>query len=228
LKGVLVRSQEDSEQAALNLERTEFASDDLGERRELTAIYVSRGLDTALAKEVAKQLMAHDALGAHGMNSISAGCISECSILRSRESQSRRPRSASSRAPTDPDLDTLHAVIMNRYDVLVRFATSLQRTFAKEHDVLRRTAPRDARALRDVERCATTGGGLPPGFAEQLLLPFVQAGPDKSGLGRGLSICRRAVDANNGLLSVRDIQGSGCILTICLPRHRLPTPDLPA
>jgi hypothetical protein len=48
LKGVLVRSQEDSEQAALNLERTEFASDDLGERRELTAIYVSRGLDTAL------------------------------------------------------------------------------------------------------------------------------------------------------------------------------------
>ena len=59
---VSVRSQADSEHAALNLERTELASDDLGERRELTAIYVSRGLDPALAKEVAEQLMVHDAL----------------------------------------------------------------------------------------------------------------------------------------------------------------------
>jgi VIT1/CCC1 family predicted Fe2+/Mn2+ transporter len=67
---VSVRSQADSEQAALNLERTELASDDLGERRELTAIYVSRGLDPALAKEVAEQLMAHDALGAHARDEL--------------------------------------------------------------------------------------------------------------------------------------------------------------
>jgi len=62
---VSVRSQADSEQAALNLERAELEADDQGERRELTAIYVSRGLDSALAKQVADQLMAHDALGAH-------------------------------------------------------------------------------------------------------------------------------------------------------------------
>ena len=67
---VSVRSQADSENAALNLERTELASDDLGERRELTAIYVSRGLDPALAKEVAEQLMAHDALGAHARDEL--------------------------------------------------------------------------------------------------------------------------------------------------------------
>jgi VIT1/CCC1 family predicted Fe2+/Mn2+ transporter len=67
---VSVRSQADSEQAALNLERTELAADDQGERRELTAIYVARGLDPALAKQVAEQLMAHDALGAHARDEL--------------------------------------------------------------------------------------------------------------------------------------------------------------
>ncbi|MGZ5127596.1 MAG: VIT1/CCC1 transporter family protein [Burkholderiales bacterium] len=67
---VSVRSQADSEQAALNLERTELEVDDPGERRELTAIYVSRGLEPALAKQVAEQLMAHDALGAHARDEL--------------------------------------------------------------------------------------------------------------------------------------------------------------
>ncbi|MGH8699862.1 MAG: VIT1/CCC1 transporter family protein [Burkholderiales bacterium] len=67
---VSVRSQADSEQAALNLERAELAADDPGERRELTAIYVSRGLDPALAHQVAEQLMAHDALGAHARDEL--------------------------------------------------------------------------------------------------------------------------------------------------------------
>src|SRR5512132_4209209 len=62
---VSVRSQADSEEAALNLERTELEADAHAEHRELTAIYVARGLDPALAKQVAEQLMAHDALGAH-------------------------------------------------------------------------------------------------------------------------------------------------------------------
>ena len=67
---VSVRSQADSEQAALNLERAELEADDQGERRELTAIYISRGLDSALAKQVADQLMAHDALGAHARDEL--------------------------------------------------------------------------------------------------------------------------------------------------------------
>ena len=62
---VSVRSQADSEQAALEQERGELETDDQGERRELAAIYVRRGLDPTLAKQVAEQLMAHDALGAH-------------------------------------------------------------------------------------------------------------------------------------------------------------------
>jgi VIT1/CCC1 family predicted Fe2+/Mn2+ transporter len=67
---VSVRSQADSELAAIDLERAELAADDQGERRELTAIYVGRGLDPGLAKQVAAQLMAHDALGAHARDEL--------------------------------------------------------------------------------------------------------------------------------------------------------------
>jgi len=67
---VSVRSQADSEQAAISLEREELEADDHGERRELAAIYVGRGLDPALAKQVAEQLMAHDALGAHARDEL--------------------------------------------------------------------------------------------------------------------------------------------------------------
>ena len=67
---VSVRSQADSEEAALNLERRELETDDQGEHRELTAIYVGRGLDPVLASQVATQLMAHDALGAHARDEL--------------------------------------------------------------------------------------------------------------------------------------------------------------
>jgi VIT1/CCC1 family predicted Fe2+/Mn2+ transporter len=62
---VSVHSQADIENAALDQEKAELEGDYAGESRELTEIYQSRGLDGALAKQVADQLMAHDALGAH-------------------------------------------------------------------------------------------------------------------------------------------------------------------
>lgn len=65
------------------------------------------------------------------------------------------------------------------------------------------------------------GGGLPPGTAEQMFQPFTQFGSDKSGLGLGLAIARRSVELNDGVLSVRDVPGAGCIFTISLPRHAL-------
>jgi VIT1/CCC1 family predicted Fe2+/Mn2+ transporter len=67
---VSVCSQADSEKAALDLERRELETDRTGEHRELTAIYISRGLDPALARQVAEQLMAHDALGAHARDEL--------------------------------------------------------------------------------------------------------------------------------------------------------------
>jgi VIT1/CCC1 family predicted Fe2+/Mn2+ transporter len=67
---VSVHSQADTEQADLALERTEIKADNAGEHKELTAIYVARGLDPALAKQVAEQLMAHDAVGAHARDEL--------------------------------------------------------------------------------------------------------------------------------------------------------------
>ena len=67
---VSVHSQADTEQAELELERTELKTDDKGEHKELAAIYVARGLDPSLAKQVAQQLMAHDALGAHARDEL--------------------------------------------------------------------------------------------------------------------------------------------------------------
>jgi len=74
----------------------------------------------------------------------------------------------------------------------------------------------DSRVVIEVEdHC----GGLPPGASDRLLLPFVQSGGDRSGLGLGLDICRRSVEAINGVLKVRDLPGFGCIFTIDLPRY---------
>ncbi len=67
---VSVHSQADSEAAALAQERTELAVDPAGERRELTDIYVHRGVEAAVAKQVAEQLMAHDALAAHARDEL--------------------------------------------------------------------------------------------------------------------------------------------------------------
>jgi vacuolar iron transporter family protein len=62
---VSVNSQADTENAEREIERRELADDAHGEREELANIYVGRGLERGLAGQVADQLMAHDALGAH-------------------------------------------------------------------------------------------------------------------------------------------------------------------
>jgi VIT1/CCC1 family predicted Fe2+/Mn2+ transporter len=67
---VSVHSQADIEEADLDLERQELKTDNKGEHRELAAIYVGRGLDPALAKQVADQLMTHDALEAHARDEL--------------------------------------------------------------------------------------------------------------------------------------------------------------
>jgi len=76
---VSVHSQADTERADLERERQELKADDKGEHKELAAIYVARGLDPSLAKQVALQLMAHDALGAHARDELG---ISEALVAR--------------------------------------------------------------------------------------------------------------------------------------------------
>jgi VIT1/CCC1 family predicted Fe2+/Mn2+ transporter len=67
---VSVHSQADTEKADLARESAELEADDRGEHEELAAIYVDRGLDAALAQQVARQLMAKDALGAHARDEL--------------------------------------------------------------------------------------------------------------------------------------------------------------
>jgi VIT1/CCC1 family predicted Fe2+/Mn2+ transporter len=76
---VSVRSQSDTERADLDRERKELANDSNSEREELAAIYVGRGLEPALAEQVADQLMAHDALTTHARDELG---ISEITTAR--------------------------------------------------------------------------------------------------------------------------------------------------
>ena len=65
-------------------------------------------------------------------------------------------------------------------------------------------------------------GGLGARNHEDLFQPFTQYGTDRSGVGLGLSIARRSVEASHGTLSVRDLPGSGCVFSIRLPMHLVP------
>ena len=60
-----------------------------------------------------------------------------------------------------------------------------------------------------------------------IFLPFTQSGTNKSGLGLGLSIARRSVEANDGLLTVESQPGQGCVFTIDLPRRSVTQEDVP-
>ena len=70
------------------------------------------------------------------------------------------------------------------------------------------------RVLIEVEdRC----GGLAPGDSNRMFRPLTQGHGDRSGLGLGLSMSRRNVEANGGVLRVRDLPGTGCVFSIDLP-----------
>ena len=67
---VSVHSQADTERADLSREQAELEADPAAERRELAAIYAARGIEPALAAQVAEQMMKHDALGAHARDEL--------------------------------------------------------------------------------------------------------------------------------------------------------------
>jgi signal transduction histidine kinase len=73
----------------------------------------------------------------------------------------------------------------------------------------------DKSVMLDVEDCC---GGLPEGRASELFKPFIQKGADRTGVGLGLAISRRAILRNDGDVSVRNIPGQGCVFSISLPK----------
>src|SRR5437773_11832418 len=81
---------------------------------------------------------------------------------RRRHTRSKRdfpkPRFAPPKAAAD--LETLHAVISNRYDVLSRYAKSVRRTYAEEVERLKHWSPRDAEVLHSLRRALLRGQAL--------------------------------------------------------------------
>jgi signal transduction histidine kinase len=118
----------------------------------------------------------------------------------------------------DVDRDLLHSALGNLLQNAFKFTRS-------NTEVTLNAYATGDRILIDVkDNC----GGLPEGDAENMFEPFSQKNEDKSGVGLGLSIARRGVEANGGILSVRDMPGIGCVFTIDLPRHTIPFRSAPA
>ena len=93
--------------------------------------------------------------------------------------------------------------------------------FTRPHSqVSLKTSSTSDRVLIEVEdEC----GGLPAGEPAELFRRFAQRGRDRTGMGLGLSICRRSIEGDGGEVRVRDMPGIGCVFVIDLPRHQ-PSP----
>ena len=119
------------------------------------------------------------------------------------------------------DVDPLLGIRADRDLLLSAVGNILQNAFkfTRPHTEVTVTAySTGSRILIDIE---DHGAGLSSEKAEKMFLPFTQGGEDKSGLGLGLSIARRSVEANDGNISVRNKPDAGCIFTIDLPCHSL-------
>ncbi|MBK6008411.1 HAMP domain-containing histidine kinase [Ramlibacter ginsenosidimutans] len=114
--------------------------------------------------------------------------------------------------PADPAL----SVVANRDILSAALGNLLQNAFK----FTRPNGTVQLRAVQDGDRVSIevqdSCGGLPAGSASRMFTPFSQANGDRSGLGLGLSIARKSVEADGGTLSVQDIPGHGCVFTMNL------------
>lgn len=120
------------------------------------------------------------------------------------------------------EIDNPSAVVEADRQILASIIANLVQNaykFTRPHShVTLRTTATDAFVRIEVEdEC----GGLPPGKVETLFEPFEQGSADHSGLGLGLAICVRGVEAIGGVLRVRDLPNKGCIFTVEMPRVSL-------
>ena len=145
-----------------------------------------------------------------------ADFVREIKVSASLEAQARecifKVGTVSPLLAVEVDPDLLSAAVGNLLQNAFKF------THPHSEVALRAYGTAD-RILIEIE---DTCGGLPPGAIQQMFQPFAQSHADRSGLGLGLSISQRSVEANNGKLRVRDIPGTGCVFTIDLPRHSPP------
>jgi signal transduction histidine kinase len=114
----------------------------------------------------------------------------------------------------EPDLEVvgdqrlLLSTLSNLVQNAIKFSGDQQRV------VLRARAAGNLVNMEIEDRC----GGLPNGVSETLFQPFVQQSADRRGVGLGLAIARRAVEAHGGTIDVRDMPGLGCVFSVSIPR----------
>jgi signal transduction histidine kinase len=142
-----------------------------------------------------------------------AGLIADVKLTATLEAQSHGCVLTVARVPpslaVDADREMLFSAVNNLLQNAFKFTSVGTEVSLNAYET-------GDRIMIDVEdHC----GGLPPGDPAHLFHPFTQSGEDRTGVGLGLSICRRSVEANRGALRVRDIPGTGCVFTIDLPRH---------
>jgi signal transduction histidine kinase len=122
---------------------------------------------------------------------------------------------------TVPEVDPSIGIAGNREQLLAALNNLLQNAFKFTHPhtevTLHAYGAGDRVSIEVKDNC----GGLPAGFAEDMFNPFTQGSFDRSGVGLGLSIARRAVETNGGSLTVLDVPGEGCVFSVRLPRHTL-------
>ncbi|HEY5945573.1 MAG TPA: HAMP domain-containing sensor histidine kinase [Kofleriaceae bacterium] len=112
------------------------------------------------------------------------------------------------KAVVEADRQILASIIAN----LIQNACKYTRP--KSHVTLRTLTSSDRVTIEVEDEC----GGLPPGKLETLFEPFEQGSHDHSGLGLGLAICVRGVEAIGGSIHVRDLPKQGCVFSVVLPR----------
>ena len=138
--------------------------------------------------------------------------MEEIEIVASMEAAERGLTLAVKRAAPDVkvevDRELLAGALMNLLQNAFKF------TRPQGHVSITTTASADRVLIAVEDQC----GGLPSGKADELFRPFEQKSANRTGLGLGLSISRRSVEALDGELRVRDIPGTGCVFTIDLPR----------
>lgn len=119
------------------------------------------------------------------------------------------------------EVDAQLAIEGNRELLLAALGNLLQNAFKFTQpgsEVSLHAHTSDSWITIDVEDCC---GGLPNGSADTMFKPFKQGFDDIRGLGLGLSIAKRSVEADRGKLTVKDLPGKGCVFSISLPLRRL-------
>jgi signal transduction histidine kinase len=142
-----------------------------------------------------------------------AAFVAECQIFASLEAQSRGCTLAV--ATVDPELavDADKAMLLSAVGILIDNAFKFSPDTSEVS--LNAYATGDRIHIEIGDNC----GGLPAGVAEKMFLP--SADGEIRLVGRGLSICQQSLEANHGILSLRNVPGSGCVFTMDLPRHTL-------